>query len=148
MWTANPIGTCAIKPQTVSQNTVSGRLNQSWNVIVFPKILTEERAFGVVSIPPRPPDRGNGAEIVPVSVVGMCTPRQQEILHKMDPYLDGLTLEQVNQLAVYDQKLANQEEFDRGWQAGCESGERSVRIIKVVVTIGLVLMVLAFLFSL
>jgi hypothetical protein len=78
----------------------------------------------------------------------MCTPRQQEILHKMDPYLDGLTLEQVNRLAVYDQKLANQEEFDRGWQAGCESGERSVRIIKVVVTIGLVLMVLALLFSL
>jgi hypothetical protein len=72
----------------------------------------------------------------------MLTPHQQELFNKMDPYLKGLTMEQTQRLALYDQKIANQEEFNRGWQAGLESGGRTVATIKVMVVVGVVLMIL------
>jgi hypothetical protein len=76
------------------------------------------------------------------------TTQHQEILHEMEPYLEGLTLDQIKRLALYDQQMANQEEFNRGWQAGWESGERSVSFIKLMATAAVTLMILACLFKL
>ena len=51
----------------------------------------------------------------------MCTPRQIEILKRMDPYLEGLTPEQARQLGVMDT-------FAEGYEAGEESGRRFINV--------------------
>jgi hypothetical protein len=45
----------------------------------------------------------------------MCTPQQLEILNRMNPYLEGLNLQQTAKLAVLD-------EFAEGYEKGQESG--------------------------
>ena len=49
---------------------------------------------------------------------------------KDEPLPGGIDTGQVRGLALYDQKIVNQEEFNRGWQAGLESVEGSVGDIK------------------
>jgi hypothetical protein len=44
----------------------------------------------------------------------MCTPQQLEILNKMNPYLEGLNLQETANLAVMH-------EFTGGYEAGQES---------------------------
>jgi hypothetical protein len=62
----------------------------------------------------------------------MCTPQQLEILKKMDPYLEGLNLQQVKNLAVLDT-------FAEGYEKGQESGRRLVKMMVIIffITLGL-----------
>jgi hypothetical protein len=65
----------------------------------------------------------------------MCTPEQIEILQKMDPYLEGLTVEQARQLAAIDV-------FAEGCEAGREAGKRD---LKIMATVFIVLIIFALL---
>jgi hypothetical protein len=65
----------------------------------------------------------------------MCTPQQLEILNRMNPYLEGLNLQQTAKLAVLD-------EFAEGYEKGQESGRNLTKMMGVIffVVLGLLLL--------
>ena len=66
----------------------------------------------------------------------MCTPQQIQILERMTPYLEGMTVDQCRLLGVMDT-------FAEGWEAGEESGERLVKTMWIIFVVGLIIGVLA-----
>lgn len=63
----------------------------------------------------------------------MCTPDQIKILERMDPYLEGLTIEQAKQLAVIDV-------FAKGREAGKEAGQRQLKMMGVIFIIACIIL--------